>query len=239
MFKQKLPQQEQGFTLVEVLVAILITTIFVAVSMQAMVLATVFKVRAQESAEATTWIQEGLEEVKYTAANLQFSQSTLTADAVKDTSSITVSSASDFAVNDKLRVGLDTATYQITVKSGTTLTVTPKLGTTQLTNAAVVETTMCSPAARNVGLADALRDQVNPASDQNSSYDDSSTKTLRTFRTKKQFRMKITTTLSDTSPYNVLQLKYEVSPGTTFNLSKSIANFNIEMIPNVAFECPQ
>lgn len=68
MFKPKLPQQEQGFTLVEVLVAILITTLFVAVSMQAMVLAAVFKTRAQESAEATTWIQEDLENVKYQAS---------------------------------------------------------------------------------------------------------------------------------------------------------------------------
>lgn len=68
MFKLKLPKQEQGFTLVEVLVAILITTLFVAVSMQAMVLAAVFKTRAQESAEATTWIQEDLENVKYQAS---------------------------------------------------------------------------------------------------------------------------------------------------------------------------
>lgn len=68
MFKPKLPQQEQGFTLVEVLVAILITTLFVAVSMQAMVLAAVFKSRAQEFAQATTWIQEDLENVKYLAS---------------------------------------------------------------------------------------------------------------------------------------------------------------------------
>lgn len=68
MFKPKLPQQEQGFTLVEVLVAILITTLFVAVSMQAMVLAAVFKTRAQQYAEATTWIQEDLENVKYQAS---------------------------------------------------------------------------------------------------------------------------------------------------------------------------
>lgn len=68
MFKPKLPQQEQGFTLVEVLVAILVTTIFVAVSMQAIVLAAVFKTRAQEYAEATTWIQQDLENVKYQAS---------------------------------------------------------------------------------------------------------------------------------------------------------------------------
>lgn len=235
MFKQKLPQQEQGFTLVEVLVAILITTIFVAVSMQAMVLATVFKVRAQESAEATTWIQEDLEDVKYKAAKLQFPQTTLTADAAKDASSITVTSASNFAVNDTLKIGLDTTPYQITEISGTTFTITPKLGTTQLTNAAVVETTMCT-AARNAGLADALRDTVTAASIADSNYVDFPKNSIRT---NKEFRMRKTTTLSTDLPHNVLQLKYEVSPGTTFNSSKSIANFNTEVIPNVAFECPQ
>ncbi len=70
MLKQKLPKQEQGFTLVEVLVSILITIAFTSVALQIMVFATVFKVRAQEFAKATAWIQEDLENVKYKAATL-------------------------------------------------------------------------------------------------------------------------------------------------------------------------
>ena len=68
MFKPKLPNQDQGFTLIEVLIAILIATIFVTVAMQMMVIATVFKVRAQEFSEATNWIQEDLEDVKFQAS---------------------------------------------------------------------------------------------------------------------------------------------------------------------------
>lgn len=64
MFKPKLQQQEQGFTLVEVLVAILITVAFTAVALQVMVFAAVFKARARQYAEATMWIQEDLENSK-------------------------------------------------------------------------------------------------------------------------------------------------------------------------------
>lgn len=66
MLKSK--SSQQGFTLTEVLVSILITTIFVAVAMQAIVLAAVMSLKAKQSAEATTWIQKDLESVKYQAS---------------------------------------------------------------------------------------------------------------------------------------------------------------------------
>ena len=202
--------------------------------MQMMVIAAVFKVKAQENAEATTWIQEDLEQVKYQAGRLPFPQTTLTANAAKEATSITVASGSIFATNDTLTVGLDTTSYKVTAVSGNVLTITPKLGSPQVTNAAVVETTMCNPASRNVGLADALRDTVTSASTNDSNYVESS----KTFRTGKQFIMRKTATNSANSPYNVLQLKYEVSPGSTFDSTKVIATFNTEVIPNVAFQCP-
>ena len=137
--KPKLPKQEQGFTMVEVLIAILIATIFVAVTMQMMALAAMFKVRAQEYAEATTWIQEDLESVKYEAANLQYTSS-LSADAAANNSSITVASASRFRANDSLKVGSDPGTYTISSISGTTLNITPNLGTDQTSGAEVSAT---------------------------------------------------------------------------------------------------
>jgi len=60
----------KGFTLVEVLVSILIASLFVATAMQAMVVASLFKAKARQYAEAVTWIQEDLENVKHTAATL-------------------------------------------------------------------------------------------------------------------------------------------------------------------------
>ncbi|WP_250125568.1 prepilin-type N-terminal cleavage/methylation domain-containing protein [Chroococcidiopsis sp. CCMEE 29] len=75
MFKPELPNQEQGFTLIEVLVAILIATIFVTVSLQMVVIAAVFKARAKQYSEATTWIQENLEFVRYQASEYEKSAS--------------------------------------------------------------------------------------------------------------------------------------------------------------------
>lgn len=71
MFKPQSPQQEQGFTLVEVLVAILITTLFVGVTMQSMVIAAIFKARAKQFTEATIWIQKDLENVKFLSTKEQ------------------------------------------------------------------------------------------------------------------------------------------------------------------------
>lgn len=242
MFKPKLSKKEQGFTLIEVLIAILIATIFITVAMQMMVIAAVFKVKAQEYAEATTWIQEDLENVKYKADNLQFPQTTLAVNAAVGASILinapTTGIRNSFTTNDTFRVGLDPTNYKITaiidVGSIRTLTTLPTLVQPQVTNAAVVSTTMCNPASRNVGLADWLRDTVTGASTNDSNYVDSS----KNFRTGKAFSMRQTTTTSATSPYNVLQIQYKVFPGTTFDESKVIAQFDTEVIPNVAFQCP-
>ena len=65
---RKVVQTEQGFTLFEVLVAIVIATAFVAVSMQAIVIAAMFKVKAQEKERANELIREDVEIVKEFAA---------------------------------------------------------------------------------------------------------------------------------------------------------------------------
>ncbi len=55
---------EGGFTLSEVLVAILITTIFVAVALQGMVVAILLKSKALHLAEANRWVQADLEQIR-------------------------------------------------------------------------------------------------------------------------------------------------------------------------------
>ncbi|PZD73069.1 hypothetical protein C1752_02699 [Acaryochloris thomasi RCC1774] len=66
----KRQQPNEGFTLVEVLVGILLVLIFAAVSMQAFVAATALKVRAQEISEADKWINADLESLKVRATQL-------------------------------------------------------------------------------------------------------------------------------------------------------------------------
>jgi hypothetical protein len=53
-----------GFTLSEVLLAILLTTIFVAVAMQGMVVAMLLKSKALHMAEADRWVQADLEQIR-------------------------------------------------------------------------------------------------------------------------------------------------------------------------------
>jgi prepilin-type N-terminal cleavage/methylation domain-containing protein len=53
----------QGFSLVEVMVAIMIALIFVSITMQVLVSAAVFRMRADQFDSAVNWIQEDLETV--------------------------------------------------------------------------------------------------------------------------------------------------------------------------------
>jgi prepilin-type N-terminal cleavage/methylation domain-containing protein len=144
MFKPqpKLQQQNKGFTLVEVLVAILLTTLFVGVAMQAVVIATVFKARARKFAEATIWIQEDLEKVKNEAA--KFQSTSLTSLANEGSSLITVASVDGFVQYDTLKVGTDPTIYTISTTSeiASTITITQPLKKYQSQGAAVVETTV-------------------------------------------------------------------------------------------------
>ncbi|PSB46127.1 hypothetical protein C7B80_14565 [Cyanosarcina cf. burmensis CCALA 770] len=233
--KKRLQLAEQGFSLFEVLIAILVTTIFISIAMQAMVFAAVFKVKAQEYAEATTWIQEDLENVKYQADNLQFPQTTLAVTVAVGVSPITGSAATSFPSSGKLQVGLDTTSYAFT-RVANVLTLTPPLVLAQASEAAIIDITMCTASTKPDGLADSLRDKVtgsNQTSDSN--YVD---KALNSKFTNKSYLLRRTTTIANTSPYNVLQIKYEVSPGATFDSSKLIATFDTEVIPNVTFKCP-
>ena len=70
--QQPIYSKNNGFTLVEVLVGLLVITGFISTAMQALVTATVFKVKGQELSEATTWIQEDLEMVKFKASRLHY-----------------------------------------------------------------------------------------------------------------------------------------------------------------------
>lgn len=229
MFKQKLLQQEQGFTLVEVLVSILIATVFISVSMQAMVIAAVFKARAKQHSEATTWIQEDLENVKYRAAQLNYA--TLTAAAGTTATQLQVSSVVGFAVGDTLTVGTDATnnvissinaiTSRLIINSGT-----PTLDSSQSSGVVVISTNQCNPTGvnpENRGFAKSLQDNLPPLTN-------SGTKTI----VGKTFTLTRTTNVKNVAPYEVLEITYNVTPPT----GSAVATIYTEMIPNVALLCP-
>lgn len=64
---------EAGFTLSEVILAILITTLFVAVGLQGMVVAMLLKSKALHSAEASRWVQADIEQMRSQLAQMPIS----------------------------------------------------------------------------------------------------------------------------------------------------------------------
>ncbi len=65
---QQSARSMQGFTLVEVLVSILITTAFVAISLQGVLAAILLQSQTLQQAEATNWIQNDLAELRWQAS---------------------------------------------------------------------------------------------------------------------------------------------------------------------------
>jgi prepilin-type N-terminal cleavage/methylation domain-containing protein len=59
---------QQGFTMFEVLIALMISFLFLTGTLNAMVMATVMRVRAERQAQAGYWIKEDLENVRADAA---------------------------------------------------------------------------------------------------------------------------------------------------------------------------
>lgn len=243
-FQKQMKPAEQGFTLFEVLIAILVITLFVSVTMQAMVFAAVFKVKAQEYAEATTWIQEDLENVKYQAENLQFPQTTLPTLPITVAAGVSLisinapdtSTDNSFAQNDTFKIGLDPTNYKINalpVISGTgstrklALTITPTLQLPQAAGAVVVAIKMCA-ASQTGGLADWLRDNVTDTNHSNgitdiTSNDSSVSYSVTSKLTGKQYQISRTTTLADTAPYNVLKVSYSVAPVNAYTTLSAAA----------------
>jgi len=127
---------QRGFTLVEVFASILIATLFVATALEAMVIAALFKAKAQQYAEATTWIQEDLESVKNRAVQLQ--NTSLETDATTVDTVLNVDSAHGFAVGDILEIGTDSTNNVIGSFGTNTITLASALGTDQPKDAAVL-----------------------------------------------------------------------------------------------------
>jgi len=261
MFKPKLPQQNQGFTLVEVLVAIIITTLFIAVAMQGMVIAALFKARAQQYTVATNWIQQDLETVKNQAA--QFSS--LTQQANANDTSLQVSSVNGFADGDVLKVGTDTGSYTIAINGVDKINLTLKLAGTALGLAQskgnlVVDTKWCKASATSGGFADYFRQTLSNSVDTTQSIiiktlaynplkNTNNNPNPRTFgvnnnpniQTSGGIKLWLLRNAVDSAnpPYNVLKLNYAVVPDVNGSPGTSpVATLYTEVIPDAALQCP-
>ena len=59
--------RQQGFTLIEVLVSMLIIVTFIAIALNLIVIAAIFKARAEQYDRAVVWIQEDLKQAIFIA----------------------------------------------------------------------------------------------------------------------------------------------------------------------------
>ncbi|MEG3437957.1 prepilin-type N-terminal cleavage/methylation domain-containing protein [Pannus brasiliensis CCIBt3594] len=61
---------DRGFTMLEVLIAIMVITFFLAGTLQLMAIDTLYKILAKQQANAAQWIQEDVEEIRALAAGI-------------------------------------------------------------------------------------------------------------------------------------------------------------------------
>ena len=242
-------KQEQGFTLVEVLVAILIATLFVTVTMNMMVGAAYMKARAQQYSAAINRIQQDLEQVKYQAAQLSFP--TLTAAASGTTLSVSSSTfLSTTNGNNQIQVGTDSKTYTVSSINGLSVTLSTSLRSTQPIGSKVINSSYCQ--TNNTGIPDTLKSNNNmPTSVGTIPYavkinDTTTVPDFNSITNSADNRnpiqvggTKLWILRKATSSDKLLQLYYAVvqdvnnSPG-----SFSVGTLYTEVLPNAAFQCP-
>lgn len=241
MLKLKPPQHEQGFTLTEVLVAILITTVFVATAMQAMVIAAVMKAKARQYAEATTWIQQDLEVVKYSASKLQ--NAALASEAPAGTTTLSVNHVYGFEPGDKLIVGSTNNTIAAGGINPTTntITLTAGLSTTQTAGTQVIATTKCNATSQDAGFAHHLRSNLQPIYTEQESQENKnvgqitiSENVYQITRDGPESDTSIRPNIKDDA-VEILMIKYDVKPSGG---GDSVASLYTEVIPDAAFRCP-
>lgn len=256
---------DSGFSLLEVLVAILIVTFFTTVAMQMLVISTAFKARAKEYATAANLIQQDLENIRSLASEFQFPTTSPTP-AVGATT-VTVSPVNNgLATGDKVQFEKSPYIYTISV-SGSTVTITPALIEALATpTVRLVSNTVCNPTPSPTaspttppdttkGLAEKLRlnTQGNLGS-VTATYGGLTYTSVNNYApyTIPGTQMRLWLMRNDTNsvnyPYDVLQVKYivagpEPTPTSSFygtlntNAPKIVAELTSEVIPNASFQC--
>lgn len=154
---------DSGFSLLEVLVAILIVTFFTTVAMQMVIVSTAFRARAKEYATATKLIEQDLENIRSLANQYEFPTISATPSPSATPSILSLSSGNGLKHNDKIQflgspnvytitapTSIPTANPTITISPGITPPPTPSPGSTVTPTPVgigtrVVSNTVCNP----------------------------------------------------------------------------------------------
>jgi prepilin-type N-terminal cleavage/methylation domain-containing protein len=246
----------KGFSLVEVLIAMLVAALFFIVVLQATTLGAYSKAQALETTQALSWIQQDVEDLRFKASN--YLLTSLKSDAIKGDLSIDVASAEDFDYGSKSFrfVGSSDTTNDTTLYTGSRAIADTTITLSEPNGGLVAAHTQgeliliepdkvaerCKATYRAEGLANSFRNSlIKPytSDDLNvpTALDFNKTKTS----TNKQFRVQRNLTLIDSAPFNSLQISYTIYPpeGTPDPFTDVSGNtqFVTEVIPDVAFYC--
>ncbi len=220
--KQQPPEAEQGFALMEVLVAILIIIMFTSTGMVGLTLAAAFKSKARAASAATAWIQADLEAVKNQAAQLSYA---LAADASAGQSTLVLTSTNGLVNNEQIAVGTDSIIYTIQSINGNAITLTSNLTMSQAASAKVINVSKCNATTATAGFAYDLQQTLPTLSS-------GGTLTIAG----KPYTLSRNLTINNAAPYDVLQLAYTVAPQSG---GATVATMYSEVIPNAVYQCPK
>ena len=235
---------EQGFTLVEVAVSMLVLALFIGTAMQGLVLSTKFKVRAKQLTAANNWIQQDLEDVKAVASDVgqvPFTSALLYADALPGDTTIKVTQLG-FRLGDSIVIGTETSSNVITnlqfqndPATNTNyleVTLLNPLAYAQKADSTALVLARCRSHLATGGFA-AYLDESLPAvqsETDNSSTPTSGQKTIMG----QEFTLNRTTAVRPAEPYQILEVTYNVIDEKL----ETVAQANSEVVPNAFFACP-
>lgn len=214
-------RRSQGFTLLDVIVAIVVLTSFTSVAMTAMTSAILLKVRARITSEATNWIQHDLETVRNSAAQFSYS---LASAAASGQPSITLASNPGLTAGEQISVGTDATIYTIQSVSGTLIRLTTNLRYSQIAGARILALSKCNATTSQAGFAYVFGQNL-------PSLANGGTQTI----SGKNYTLTRQSAVSSTAPYSALKLTYTVTPQGS---QTALTTMYTEVIPNAVFQCP-
>jgi type II secretory pathway pseudopilin PulG len=219
---QQLKQaRSQGFTLLDVIVAIVVLTTFTSVAMTAMSSAMLLKVRARNTAEATNWIQQDLETVRNAAAQFSY---TLASDAAAGQPNIVLVTNPGLTVGEQISVGTDATIYKIHSVSGTSIQLTTNLRYAQSASARVLAVSKCNATTSSAGFATVFGQHL-------PSLANGGTRTI----SGKTYILERQSSAGSSRPFGALNLTYTVKLQGS---STPLTTMYTEVIPNAVFQCP-
>jgi type II secretory pathway pseudopilin PulG len=221
----------QGFTLTEVIVALLVMFIGGFTLLSSMVYSTGMSVKSQQQSYGLKWIQEDLEQVKVAAANWTFGTITNTAGALQ--LSGCASANCGLVMNDRIRLKDDSILHSVSSITGISVTLDPTLTLPSGNSIAFVPIKQCMATTINNGLATefgAALSTLAPVPTTNHIWK-GSTYSL----TRGGYNSSATPSVKNVAPFNILEIAYRVAPvsgpGKTFVVST-------EVLPNAVLQCP-